>query len=71
MELKIRCAYEHVSDKVTGREAEDEANGHTSKDGDDSLMDSANPFDLEVIRCKERKNEQDAENTQSPSKVSE
>lgn len=52
---------------MTRRQADNNANNHTGKDGDDGLMDGADTLDLEVVRDTEGHDKEHTEDAQPPS----
>lgn len=60
------CTHEHLPHYMTRCYTDDEADEHASTNGHEGLMDSAYAFYLEVVRCPEGDDEEDADEEQRP-----
>ena len=61
--------HQHLSDHGTRCQANDEADEHARKDGDDGFMDGPYVPYLEVVRGPQREDEQHAHEEQRPQRV--
>jgi hypothetical protein len=57
---------QHVSNQVSWSSPDYHANEHASKNGEYRLMDRANPFYLDIVRCPKGEDQEYAKNRQSP-----
>jgi hypothetical protein len=62
-----RATHHHFPDEMSRTQPYDQPHHHSRKDGDDRLVHCPDALDLEVVRCDECADEEDAEDAEAPS----